>query len=590
MNPSTALGRVLVDELVRCGVQEAVLAPGSRSAPLALALQAADAAGRLRLHVRVDERSAAYCALGLAKAAGRPVVVVTTSGTAAANVHPAVLEASESGVPLVVLTADRPPELRAAGANQTVDQVKLYGSAVRLFHEVGVPQAQPGQVAYWRALVCRAVAAAAGVRSLDPGPVHLNLALREPLVDDGDDRWPERLDGRSDGSPWTAVAGRAPGLPPAAGEPQGSTDRRTWPERTLILVGDAPRELGGSVRLLSEANGWPVVSEASGNAREGSYALRCGHLLLSDPSFVDACRPDRVLVVGRPTLHRGAVALLRRDDIPFEVVAPTGRWPDQTRSAANVRADLPRPPAHPGPRAGRAWLQRWLDADRELSRAVDALLDDPLLDKAPAEPAVARDLVAALPPGSLLVAGSSLPVRDLCVAVPRTGVTVLANRGAAGIDGTVSTAIGAALAWQRAGGGPAFALLGDLTFVHDANGLLIGPGEPRPDLTFVVVNNDGGGIFGLLEQGDALGEGGYERVFGTPTGADLAALCGTSGTPHTRVSTVAELVSAALDPRAGMQVVEVRTDRMAARDLAAAVRVAVADTVRAALAGVTGPG
>ena len=445
---------------------------------------------------------------------------------------------------------------------------------MRLFHEVGVPEARPGQVGYWRALVGRAVAAAAGATSRDPGPVHLNVALREPLVDDGDPDWPEPLAGRPDGAPWTAVEGRPPGLagpshvssaPQPAGEPEN------WPERTLILVGDAPRELGGGVRLLAEAHGWPVVSEASGNAREGLTALRCGHLLLGDQSFVDAHRPDRVLVVGRPTLHRGAIALLRRADVPVEVVSPTVRWADQTRSAVNVRAALPRPADTAPDRAASGWLRSWLDADRELSAAVDALLDDPVFDKAPAEPAVARDLYAALPPGSLLVAGSSLPVRDLCIARPRAGVTVLANRGAAGIDGTVSTAVGAALAWQRDGGGPAFVLLGDLTFVHDANGLLLGPDEPSPDLTFVVVNNDGGGIFGLLEQGGALGEPGYERVFGTPTGVDLAALCGASGTPHTRVSTVAELLSAALDPRAGMQVVEVRTDRVAARELAAAV-------------------
>jgi 2-succinyl-5-enolpyruvyl-6-hydroxy-3-cyclohexene-1-carboxylate synthase len=176
------------------------------------------------------------------------------------------------------------------------------------------------------------------------------------------------------------------------------------------------------------------------------------------------------------------------------------------------------------------------------------------------------------------------------VAAPRSGVTVLANRGAAGIDGTVSTAVGAALAWQRDGGGRAFALLGDLTFVHDANGLLLGPREPRPDLTFVVVNNDGGGIFGLLEQGGGLGEPGYERVFGTATGVDLAALCGAGATPHARVSTVAELLAVALDPRAGLQVVEVRTERAAARDLAAAVRVAVADAVRGLAPRVTGPG
>lgn len=578
-NPSTALGRVVVDELVRCGVREAVLSPGSRSAPLAMALQAADEAGSLRLHVRTDERSAGFTALGLAKASGRPVAVLTTSGTAAANLHPAVLEASESGVPLVVLTADRPPELRATGANQTVDQIGLYGSAVRLFHEVGVPQVRAGQGAYWRALVARTVAAATGAVTDDPGPVHLNMALREPLVPHVPDAdagpWPDSLDGRAGGGPWTTVD-PAPRPTP--------TDTRGWPARTLVLVGDAPPAWAADVRLLAETNGWPVVSEPSGNAREGLAALRSGHLLLAQQAFVDAYRPDAVLVVGRPTLHRSATAVLRRPDVRVEVVAPTARWADQTRTASAVHRAVPRPVARRAPDADTGWLDSWLAADAAVSTELDRLLDDTTsagtaLGGTAPEPAVARDLYAALPAGSLLVAGSSMPVRDLCAAVPRTGVTVLANRGTAGIDGTVSTAIGAALAWQRDGGGPAFALMGDLTFLHDAGGLLVGPYDPRPDLTIVVVDNDGGGIFGLLEQGGALGDAGYERVFGTPTGADLAALCGASATPHTRVSSAKEVVAAALDPRAGLQVVQVRTDRTAARELARAVAVAAAQVV-----------
>ena len=590
MNPATALGQVLVDELVRCGVSEAVLAPGSRSAPLALALHAADAADRLRLHVRVDERSAAFVALGLAKASGRPVVVLTTSGTAAANLHPAVLEACESGVPLVVLTADRPPNLRGTGANQTVDQVKLFGDAVRLFHEVGVPQEQTGQVAYWRGLVARAVAVACGTRTGDPGPVHLNVALHEPLATRSADEpdWPEPLAGRPDGAPWTDVEA----VQASAGALPRSRPAPAWPERTLVVVGDAPPWLGQGVRQLSEAHGWPVVSESSGNARDGAYALRCGHLLLADAGFMADHSPDRVLVVGHLTLHRAVVSLLERPGVEVHVVAPTARWADTGRTAARVLAALPAADTRPGPAGGGAWLHRWTDADHRVSAMVDELLDRS--GPGPAgpggamsEPALARDLLAALPPGALLVAGSSLPVRDLCLARPRTGVTVLANRGAAGIDGTVSTAIGAALAWQRGGGGPAFALVGDLTFVHDAGALLLGPDEPRPDLSVIVVNNDGGGIFGLLEQGDAIGQPGYERIFGTPVGADLAALCGASATPHTRVSTVVEVLSAALDPRPGLQVVEVRTGRAAARALAAAVRSGVADTLRSSPGSIT---
>ncbi|MGW5162302.1 2-succinyl-5-enolpyruvyl-6-hydroxy-3-cyclohexene-1-carboxylic-acid synthase, partial [Nonomuraea wenchangensis] len=196
MNPATALAEVLVDELVRCGLTDVVLAPGSRSAPLALALHAES---RVRLHVRIDERSASYLALGLAKRSERPVALICSSGTATANFHPAVIEAAESGVPLLVLTADRPPELRGTGANQTIDQLKMYGSAARWFAEVGVPEDRPGQVAYWRSLACRAYQRATGPS--DPGPVHLNLAFREPLIPDGDTTWCEPLDGGANG-PW----------------------------------------------------------------------------------------------------------------------------------------------------------------------------------------------------------------------------------------------------------------------------------------------------------------------------------------------------------------------------------------------------
>jgi 2-succinyl-5-enolpyruvyl-6-hydroxy-3-cyclohexene-1-carboxylate synthase len=567
VNPSTALATVLVDELVRGGVREAVLSPGSRSAPLAFALHAADAAGRLRLHVRIDERSAGFLALGLAKASGRPVPVVTTSGTATANLHPAVLEASEAGLPLVLLTADRPPELRATGANQTVGQLGLYGSAVRLFHEVGAPHDGPGQVAYWRALTARALVVAAGRLTRDPGPVHLNLALREPLVPDADDAFAESLAGRADDAPWTSAVATAP-------EPAAVAD--DWPDRTLVVVGDAPPAAGAAAVRLAEARGWPVLSEPSGNARTGPNALTAGHLLLGVRGLEDALRPDAVLVVGRPTLHRQVLALLRRPDVVVEVVAPTARWADPTRTARRVHPDVPVQQGH-HPTIDTGWLPVWLDADAAATGALEQVLAGA---SGPVAAVAGRALVAALPAGSLLVAGSSTSVRDLMLAAPRDGVTVLANRGAAGIDGTVSTAVGAALAWQASGGGPAFGLLGDLTFLHDANGLLLGPDEPRPQLTLVVVNDDGGGIFGLLEPGAPEHAAVFERVFGTPHGADLAALCGATGTPFTRVSAAEELVATALDPRGGLQVVELRTDRSAARGLQQALRDAVAAAVR----------
>jgi 2-succinyl-5-enolpyruvyl-6-hydroxy-3-cyclohexene-1-carboxylate synthase len=547
MNPSTALARVLVDELVRGGVREAVLSPGSRSAPLAFALHDADRAGRLRLHVRIDERSAAFLALGLAKEAGRPVPVLTTSGTATANLHPAVLEASQSELPLLLLTADRPPELRGTGANQTVDQVHLYGGAVRLFAEVGTPEQRVGQNAYWRALTCRALAAAAGDLGTAAGPVHLNLGLREPLVPE-DGEWVEPLDGRAGGAPWTARV--------AVEEPCPVDD---LPSRTVVVLGDCGSELSRAALHLATVRGFPVVAEPSASAGADGPVVPAAELLLGAPGWLDGHAPARVLVVGRPTLSRVVARLV--GVAPADVVGAHGHWSDPARRATRVLPGVPAPdgPVDPG------WLPQWLAAGRAARAAADSVLDTSTLS----EPAVAAAALAAA--GSLLVVGSSKPVRDLFLAGGREGVRVLANRGAAGIDGTVSTAVGAALAHGR----PTVALLGDLTFLHDANGLVLGPDEPRPDLTIVVVNNDGGAIFGLLEQGSPDHAQAFERVFGTPHGVDLAALCAATGTSYERASTRAEL-TAALAGTGGLRVVEVRTDRAAAVELDRAVRAAVA--------------
>ncbi|MGB8650636.1 MAG: 2-succinyl-5-enolpyruvyl-6-hydroxy-3-cyclohexene-1-carboxylic-acid synthase [Mycobacteriales bacterium] len=541
MNPSTALARVLVDELVRGGVTEAVLSPGSRSAPLAFALYDADREGRLRLHVQIDERSAAFLALGLAKASGRPVPVVTTSGTAAANLHPAVLEASYAHVPLMALTADRPPELRGTGANQTVDQVKLFGDAVRLFVEVGAPEA--GQEGYWRGMTCRALSAALGDLGTAAGPVHLNLALREPLVPDavpGED-----LGGRPAGAPWTA---RVP--LPAVGVDDD------LPDRTVVVLGDTDAVTAAAALRLAQARGWPVVAEPSAGA-SGASVVAAAELVVGTPGWVERHRPDRVLVVGRPTLSRAVGRLVA--SAPSDVVATVGSWSDPARRASRV---LPAVPC-PGTGADPSWLEPWLAA----GRAARAVVDEQLTGLS--EPVVAAEVMAAA--AELVVVGSSKPVRDLFLAGGREGVRVLANRGAAGIDGTVSTAMGAALAH----GGQTYALLGDLTFLHDANGLVVGPDEPRPDLTVVVVNNDGGAIFGLLEQGAPEHAGAFERVFGTPHGVDLGALCQATATPYTRAES-REALRSALAVTGAVRVVEVRTDRHAAVELDRRLRAAVA--------------
>ncbi len=602
MNSSTAFATVLVDELIRCGLREAVIAPGSRSAPLAMALHAASAsapeAARLRLHVRIDERSASFLALGLAKASGRPVAVVCTSGTAAAHFHAAAIEADEAGVPLILLTADRPPELRGTGANQTVDQVKLYGDAVRWFCEVGVPEDRPGQVGYWRSLACRAWSLAAGNGAAYPGPVHLNVPLREPLVPDlggpadamraaagaGDERrgWPESLDGRPNGQPWTRSASAADTAAPAAALPELELD---WTERGVVVVGDGALDPAGAIRIAAAAR-WPLLAEPSSGARQGPLALGSYEFLLDCAAFTDARQPDIIVSAGRPGLTRGQLALLRRGAARHVVLAQgPGRWSDPARTATDVAG---RVAVRGGPAVAdhgeqpRSWLRSWIAADAAARAAADAVLAENAdgLGAALTEPMLARDIAAALPPGALLWAASSMPARDLDRHMaPRPDVRVLASRGASGIDGLVSAAIGAALAHQAAGGGPAAALLGDLALVHDAPGLLLGPVEPRPDLCLVVVNNDGGGIFSTLEQ--AAFPDSFERVFGTPHGTDLASLAAAAGLPYARLDRAADLADSLAG--SGLRLVEVRTDRADGAKLRAAIAQACATAIAATL-------
>jgi len=589
VNPATALATVLVDELSRCGLAEAVVAPGSRNAPLSMALweQAARSAGRLRLHVRIDERSAAFLALGLAKLSRRPVAMVCTSGTAAAHFHAAVIEADEAGVPLLVLTADRPPELRGTGANQTVDQLKLYGSAVRWFCEVGVPEARPGMNAYWRSLACRAWASAAGAAGTMPGPVHLNLGLREPLVPDETDTgpadlgaveagaagpatrggWPEPLAGRAEGTPWTVIGAAPP--PPTLELP--------WTERGVVVCGDGSADPAALLRLAAEA-GWPVLAEPSSGARAGPGALAAYPYLLESAEFVARHRPEVIVSAGRPGLSRAQLGYLKTaapgGAPPRHIVIAQGpgHWADPARTATDVAAAvrLVRAPATPDT---GGWLASWLTADAAARAAGAAILG---ADDAPSEPRLARDLAAGLPDGALLWAASSLPIRDLDQQmVPRAGVTVLASRGASGIDGLISSASGAALAHQRAGGGPAVALLGDLAFLHDAPGLFAGPEEPRPDLLLVVVNNDGGGIFSLLEQ--AAFPAPFERVFGTPHGGVLGQVAAAAGIPAATLERASGLAGALKGeglPATGIRMVEVRTSRAAGTALRARLRAA----------------
>ena len=607
LNPSTALAVTLADELIRCGMTEAVLAPGSRSAPLAMELFARAQRGDLRLHVRIDERSAAYLALGLAKAGGRPVCVVCTSGTAAASFHPAVIEADESGVPLLVLTADRPPELRGTGANQAIDQIKLFGGAVRWFCEVGVPEERAGQAGYWRSLACRAWGLASGDAGGAAGPVHLNVAFRDPLVPD---QAPDQVRGvpgnghRTLGpaAPAGVPAGRGAagsGAEPLDGRPGGAPwvtfgGARTvaplelpWTERGVVVCGDGAAD-PGALCALAEAAGWPVLAEPSSGARRGPNALSGYEYLLGSPPFMAGHRPDLIVSAGRPGLSRlqtvlyrtaaagrraGPRARARRPARHVVVAGQPGRWDDPSRTATDVAPAVCLAAGSPGGGRDTAWLASWRQADAAARRAADGLLD---AGDAVTEPRLARDLAAALPDGALLWAASSLPIRDLDHQMaPRAGIRVLASRGASGIDGTTSAAIGAALAHQAAGGGPAVALIGDLAFLHDAPGLFTGPDEPVPDLCLVVVNNDGGGIFSQLEQAAFGGpDGPFERVFGTPHGTGLRALAAAGGLPYTRLERPGDLVPALAGT--GLRVVEAGTSREAGTALRARLRRACA--------------
>lgn len=572
-NPAEAFARVAVDELARSGVTDAVLAPGSRSTALAMAF-AEDP--RIRLHVQIDERSAAFLAVGLARAGGAPAVVITTSGTAAANLHPAVLEADAGCVPLLLVTADRPPELRLTGANQTVDQIKLFGSAVRHFVETGVPEDRPGVVGYWRSLWSRVVAEAVGVR-MPAGPVHVNVSFREPTVpavDDGRSRVPhpfeQPLDGRPGRRPWTRV--ERPDRPVPMEELEALAGQMAATERGLIVVGDTNAP-AGPIHDLASATGWPVIAEPVSNARYGDHVVGHAALLLADRRFADGHVPDFVLRIGRPTIARPLLQLLR-PEVPQLLVDADGNWADPQRSLLELVVADPGLVCSGlvellGTDASSEWLDDWRAADEAAASAVADALEG---HARPIEPQMARDVHAAVPRGGALVIGSSMPIRDVdAFASPREGIRIVSNRGVSGIDGFVSTALGVALAHD----GPVVALAGDLTMLHDRNGFLLSPEADGIDATFVVIDNDGGGIFHLLPPADYPGT--FERVFGTPHGTDFEQVARTHGLGYTRLGAVNEVdlaVRVAVDT-GGIHLLHVRTDREVNAELHRRIQAAV---------------
>lgn len=502
------LGAVIVGALKACGVTDVVLAPGSRNAPVALALHAADASGRIRLHVRVDERVAGFTALGLAKGSGRLAAVVTTSGTATANLAPAAMEARNAGVPLLCITADRPAEAVGTGANQTAEQVGILGASavglVRLSGDSGSPPA-------WAAAVQRACALASGVRTRRPGPVQLNVEFAPPLV-----------------GPVPDVAVRAADLTPAAAGPAVVLDG----VETVVLAGDASPAVGARARAVAEAAGAPLLAEPSSNARAGANSVAAYRLLLDSPL---AARIRRVVCFGHPTLSRAVGRLLARADVELVVVADRADWFDVGHKASLVVDDVTLAAQPAG------WLEEWRAADRAAVPAATRRTD---------RAAIVAAVVTSAGAGGNLFLGSSLTIRDADLApIPAEPATVYANRGAAGIDGTLATATGVALATGR----PTTVLVGDLTLQHDLGALVVPPLEPAADLRVVVVHDDGGAIFHTLEQGAPAYADAFERVFGTPQGVDLAAVGAALGWRVRTVADPAELGALLARPVVGRQ-------------------------------------
>lgn len=579
MNPSTAQATAMVDEFLRCGITDAVLSPGSRSTPLAMALAAAEARGELTLHVRLDERSAGYLAVGIAKVTGIPAIVVTTSGTAAVNLHPAIVEADQSAIPLIAVTADRPPQLRGVGANQTIRQASVFGGDVRLTVDMSPAVEALGQVRYWRSTVARVVAASTD--AVRPGPVHLNVPFAEPLTPDGDDSWPEELDGRADGRPWTADARLMAGMStPLDDVLDALLDDTRVPARGIIVLGD--HDESDAIELaddLADALGWPIIAEPSGNGAGSTTALSHGPLLLADAAFADAHVPDLVVTIGRVGLNRSVLRMIGRARLHLAVDSRP-EWSDPTRTADVVVASVPLAPTEA--EIDESWLESWQRADVLAAAAVETALfssDDVLTGIH-----VARITANAVPDGGLLFVGASWSVRQVGSFAANTvqDAVIMGNRGTSGIDGCVSSAWGASHALQRNGGAGALALMGDQTFLYDSNGLVTPAEEERPDLVVVVSDNDGGGIFSTLEQGASEHAETFERVFGVPLGIDLVALSTAMGIPAVAVTTAAELTEA-IDDAVGTGGVRVVVARTCAREREAEILVNVQRAVGEAL-------
>ena len=497
MNTSTSLARVVVRQLIEAGITDAVISPGSRNAPISLAMYAASEKGLLKLHIRIDERSAAYFALGLAKASSRPVPIVCTSGTAVANYHPAVLEAHHSNVPLLVLTADRPAILRRTGANQTTEQARIFGNAVRYFADVsgGVfPLELP-------------------LDSLHRGPVHLNLQFEEPLLPDEDSNWLNEI----------KVAPRVKPAGKSAGTLKVNTTRGV-----LIIGHDRGGLTVAEVSKIASDLEWPVISEDPLSFPE---AISHAALFLASPAIRKNLVPETVVVIGRTTLSRPINALIASAKTQI-VIDPRMATVDTYRVADQRFIAAPKVVSKP---ADPDWHEQWRKLSLRTAKLVSEISNW-------SESALARELAVELT-GAVFIA-SSRPIRDLeSFATPRTGIETFANRGLAGIDGNISTALGIATARPSA-----TAIIGDLAFLHDLTGLV---GNTSANLRIIAINNDGGGIFSTLPQANVAG---FETVFGTPHGLDLEKIAAGLGISAKTISSFAELKSELAKPISGISV------------------------------------
>lgn len=533
MGNATVCARVIIEELITRGVRDVVLAPGARSAPLAYECFEADRIGLLRLHVRADERTAGFLALGLAKGSGAPAAVLTTSGTATANLHPAVLEAWHAHVPLIAITASRPRSLINTGSNQTTDQDQLFGRHVRAYAGLSDEVLDHRS---WRFEVSRILTAATGLRTRMPGPAQLNVEFSEPLLP-AESAWPPP----------------APDLVITAS--QNSAEPTVLPDgsQTVIIAGDSSPEMGRAIADLAVQAGVPLMAEPSSNARCGAAALSTYRLLLSSTLTEEI---ERVVMFGRPTLSRPVSRLLARDDLELVVVSEYADWIDPGRAASLVTdaVKLPEP-------ADSGWFDAWQQAEKSVRERLDALLGE---QSHFTGPALAATVWTALGADDALFAGSSSPIRDLDLApITAASPSTYANRGLSGIDGNVSTAAGIALALER----PTHALLGDLTALHDVTGLVIARSEPWPDLRIVVANDDGGSLFATLEQGEPAHMGAFERLFGTPQGLRFEALAAAAGIGYRRAEAAEELSQILAEPPAGVELVEAVIDRAHRRTL-----------------------